>query len=283
MKFERLLDIASFVPKAANFPNSWVGHLPFAAWIIQEISPTVFVELGTHTGNSYFGFCQSVVEAGLATRCCAIDTWQGDAHAGEYSDEVFAKVDAYNSTHYGDFSQLLRMTFDQAVDSFADASIQLLHIDGLHTYEAVRHDFETWLPKLAPGAVVLFHDTNIFERGFGVWRLWDELQARYPYTLTFTHSCGLGVLQLDTAGLEDRLEWLSPEFPQRKAFVRFLQSLGSSQLERSDLAQTIAQRDETIAALHEEMSHRDKQIAAILTSTSWRITRPLRQLRSLIG
>jgi len=283
MKIERLLDIASVVPKAINFPNSWVGHLPFAAWVIQEISPTVFVELGTHTGNSYFGFCQAVAEAGLGTRCYAIDTWQGDAHAGEYSDEVFATVDAYNSAHYSGFSQLLRMTFDQAVDSFADASIQLLHIDGLHTYEAVRHDFETWLPKLAPGAVVLFHDTNIFERGFGVWRLWDELQVRYPYSLAFPHSCGLGVLQLDTAGPEDRLEWLSPEFPQRKAFARFLQSLGSSQLERSDLAQTIARRDEAIAALHEEISNRDKQIAAILSSTSWRITRPLRQLRSLIG
>lgn len=152
-----LFTAASFTPKSLQFSNAWVGHLPFAAWMIQEVSPKIFVELGTHSGNSYFSFCQSVVEADLSTKCYAVDTWQGDEHAGHYGDEIFAKVNAHHQEHFAGFSRLLRMTFDDALTYFADESIELLHIDGLHTYEAVRHDFETWLPKLAPGAVVILN------------------------------------------------------------------------------------------------------------------------------
>ena len=134
-----------------------------------------------------------------------------DEHSNRYGEEVFSRLKRYSETRYSGFSSLLRMTFDEAVNHFADGSIDLLHIDGLHTYEAVRHDFETWLPKLAPAAIVLLHDTNAREPGFGVWRLWTELKERYPEHLEFLHSSGLGVVQLPrrrgsgaagTAGLE---------------------------------------------------------------------------------
>ena len=211
-----LLNVATFSPKSLEIPNAWVGNLPFAAWFVQELTPKIFVELGTHSGNSYFTFCQSVAESGGATKCYAVDTWQGDEHAGQYEDHVFNKVNAHNQKHYAEFSQLLRMTFDNAIDLFADGSVELLHIDGLHTYEAVLHDFESWMPKLAPGAVVMFHDTNVRERNFGVWKLWAELQARYPNNLEFAHSHGLGVLQLNDAPEEKKLHWLRPGYSEKQ-------------------------------------------------------------------
>ena len=133
MNYIKLLEIAEFSPSSLKFPNSWVGHTPFAAWVIQEVRPDVFVELGTHTGNSYFTFCQAVTEAGLSTRCYSVDTWQGDEHAGQYDDSVFYQVDKYNQKNYAEFSRLLRMTFDTARENFTDGTIDLLHIDGLHT------------------------------------------------------------------------------------------------------------------------------------------------------
>lgn len=232
-----LLEAASFTPRSLQEPNAWCGHLPFAAWLMRTVKPKMFVELGTHTGNSYFSFCQSATEANSSIRCYAIDTWQGDEHAGTYGNEVFDQVNEHNQTYYANFSRLLRMTFDEAVDYFTDGSIDLLHIDGLHTYEAVKHDFDTWLPKLAPGAVVLFHDTNVRERGFGVWKFWEELQARYPANMEFFHSNGLGVLQIDGASDQQKLAWLDADSGQQQLLKDYFGTLGGRQLDRFELGQ----------------------------------------------
>jgi hypothetical protein len=106
---------------------------------------------------------------------------------------LLEELSAYHNPRYGDFSTLLEMTFDDARSRFADGSIDLLHLDGEHTYESVRHDFETWRSALSSRAVVLFHDTMARHEPFGVWRLWTELSAEYP-AFEFQHSYGLGVL-----------------------------------------------------------------------------------------
>ena len=265
-----LLETASFRPSSLQVPDAWCGHLQFAAWLIRVIEPGVFVELGTHTGNSFFSFCQSVSEENLDTKCYAVDTWEGDEHAGNYDEEVFHQVSAYNQANYASFSRLLRMKFDDAVSYFADSSIELLHIDGLHTYEAVRHDFETWLPKLASGAIVLFHDTTVRERGFGVWRLWEELQARYPNNIEFFHSHGLGVLQIDGATGARKLAWLDSNAVDQHQLRGYFSALGAWQLERFELGQVkihvaklskaVASRDEKIDGLNKAVVERDEKI-----------------------
>ncbi len=226
MDLIEFMDIASFQPDRLKYPDAWIGHIPFAAWIIRTIKPSIFVELGTHSGNSYFSFCQSVNQNRLETRCFAVDTWKGDEHSGFYGEEIYEDVRFYNDKNYPHFSSLLRMTFDDAAQYFPEGSIDLLHIDGLHTYKAVKHDFETWLPKLSDHAVVLFHDTNVKERDFGVWRLWQELCEKYPLNFEFIHSYGLGVLQIAKGEGSFNLEWLSPDYPHRNIIREYFSSLG---------------------------------------------------------
>jgi hypothetical protein len=176
------------------FGNAWAPHLPFGYDLVSELKPPILVELGAHFGESYFNFCQAVRECGLATVCYAVDTWKGDKHTGAYDESVFAEFERQNSAEYSAFSYLLRTTFDEAASQFADGTIGLLHIDGLHTYEAVRHDFETWLPKVREDGIVLFHDVVVRHGDFGVWRLWEELQQDFA-TFQFSQGYGLGVLK----------------------------------------------------------------------------------------
>jgi hypothetical protein len=173
--------------------SAWKGHGPFAFWLIEQHKPRAFVELGTHYGYSYFCFCQAVKNFGTGTKCFAVDTWRGDEHAGFYDEHVFNEVRNHNENRYAGFSELIRSTFDEALEKIPDRSVDLLHIDGRHYYEDVKHDYETWKPKLSTRGIVLFHDTQEKGRNFGVHRLWDELKVSHPH-FEFHHSHGLGVL-----------------------------------------------------------------------------------------
>jgi len=179
--------------------SGWIEHVPFAFWVIQAHRPRSLVELGSHRGISYFAFCQAVKELGLQTRCHAVDTWEGDSQAGYYESDIHRSVVERNTRHYADFSTLLRMTFDEALGRVPDGSVDLLHIDGLHTFEAVGHDFTTWLPKMSSRGVVLFHDTNVHSEGFGVQRFFAPLRERYPH-FEFLHGNGLGVIAVGEVG-----------------------------------------------------------------------------------
>jgi glycosyltransferase involved in cell wall biosynthesis len=180
-------------PTRLDVISAWYGHIPFSHWIVRACRPDVLVELGTHNGVSFSAFCETVLAEGLPTRCYAVDTWQGDEHAGFYDESVFLDLQSFTASRYSSFAALVRCTFDKALTQFFDGSVDLLHIDGRHHYDDVLHDFTTWLPKLSRRAVVLLHDTNVRERDFGVWRLWGELSSQYP-SFEFPHTHGLGVL-----------------------------------------------------------------------------------------
>lgn len=173
--------------------SAWWSHIPFGMFLIDLLKPKVLVELGTHHGVSYCAFCQAAKELGLDIRAYAVDTWQGDDQSGLYGPDVLADLRAFHDPLYGDFSTLIQSTFDEAVNYFVDGSIDLLHVDGYHSYEAVKHDFDTWLPKVSQRGVMLFHDINMRERDFGVWKFWEELQSEYK-TFEFKHGHGLGLV-----------------------------------------------------------------------------------------
>src|SRR6266513_4039963 len=169
-KIDTTLPSRDFSP-AIYGVGAWTDHLHFAYDLVAAMKPRLLVELGVDRGESYFAFCQAALENKTGTRGFGIDTWRGDEHAGGYDETTFAQVSEHNRDNYESFSTLLRSSFDDALTRFEKESIDVLHLDGLHTETAVRHDVDSWLPKILPGGILLLHDVDVQTKDFGVWKI----------------------------------------------------------------------------------------------------------------
>lgn len=245
--------------------SAWLEHAPFAFWIMDILRPKILVELGTHNGFSFFAFCEAAERLGLDTELFAVDTWAGDFQAGFYDQSVFAEVEAANVSYPN--AKLCRGYFQDFVGQFEDGTIELLHIDGRHTYDDVKEDFESWLPKVAQGGVVLFHDVVEHDRDFGVWRLWEEVSEKYP-TFSFGHGHGLGVLLVGSPRTDALKSFFELDGDQAGAVSATYARLGSQISKRHD---ELEQKNAQVETLEHELR-------ALRASSSWRVTEPLRKL-----
>lgn len=211
------------LPDRVVSPYFWVEHIPFAFYIVEILKPSMIVELGVHIGNSFNAFCQASKELKLNTHCYGIDNWQGDQHTGVYELTIYEELKKYQDSNYSEFAHLVKSDFDKALPLFKDGSIDLMHIDGYHTYDAVKKDFENWRPKLSNRSVVLMHDTQVRNRDFGVWKLWAELADEYP-SLEFVNSGGLGVL---STGNEAPGLFFSYTEKEREFFIKLFSRIGA--------------------------------------------------------
>jgi hypothetical protein len=216
--FAQHLTQSAFLTPVSVRESAWSEHVPFAFWLIEAFRPRTLVELGTYHGMSFLAFCQSIKANNTGTRAFAVDSWEGDSHAGTIPDRVHAELEALVKEHYPQIATLLRADFSDAVHRFADGSVDLLHIDGFHTYEAVGGDFHTWQGKLSDNAIVLFHDTQVRAKDFGVHKFWQEVSAGRP-SFEFEHGFGLGVLGLGTR-FPPAVEALFAAAEDDPAFVR---------------------------------------------------------------
>lgn len=90
--------------------------------------------------------------------------------------------------------EVWKVKSQDAAEKFEPNSIDYLHIDGDHSYEGVKCDFESYLPKLKRGSIVSFHDST--DDRCGVKRLLQELaQAAEFEQFTFAQGNGTTILR----------------------------------------------------------------------------------------
>lgn len=182
--------------------SPWSGHRRFVYDLVANIRPECIVELGSYYGCSAFTFLQVLKDFDMKSHFYAIDTWEGDSFTeNDYKENIY---DSYKNIQErifaGQNAIMKKMTFDQACCDFKEESIDLLHIDGSHTYEDCRHDFETWFSKVSKKGIILFHDISddrLDGELLGSHLFWQEIKGQFSATLEFPYSFGLGVLFLD--------------------------------------------------------------------------------------
>jgi len=285
------LSPTSYWQPAHIVTSAWLEHAPFAFWLVDAVRPRSVVELGTHHGFSCFVFAEAVKRLGLDADIHALDTWAGDDQAGFYGEEVYASVRAIVESDYPGRVHLLRGWFADSRPAIGDGTVDLLHIDGRHGYDDVREDFEEWITVVRDGGIVLFHDIEERENGFGVWRLWEELAAEHP-SFAFTHGHGLGIIGVGAVESDAVRELFAADAATRARIRAQYEALGAvvsrqaaleaMPAEIESLHALVASLDDQVSRLRDEVRQGEDVVSDYRQSTSWRITRPLRAIGGML-
>lgn len=183
--------------------SPWSGHRRFGYDLINYYEPEIIVELGSFYGCSAFTFMQAIKDNHLKSQMFPVDLWEAkDTFTlNDYEQDVYSFFNEVKEKEFSSISvQMLKMTFDEASQQFKEKSIDILHIDGSHNYEDVKHDFELWLPKVKENGIILFHDISdqlLYNKTLGSCKYWKEIKKQYNNTEELQYSWGLGILFLD--------------------------------------------------------------------------------------
>jgi len=157
--------------------------MKFAFKLVNILNPKIIVDLGVDYGHSTFSFASA--KKGIIY---GIDSFEGDPQAGlkntfdivnNLKNEFLSRKLIINNLNF------IKGYFDDVFENFNE-TIDILHIDGLHTIEAVSNDYNKWIEKTSENAVILFHDIVSYPNSVGV--VFNNIT--YP-KFYFTHSAGL--------------------------------------------------------------------------------------------
>ncbi len=170
------------------------------ATLVCDRKPKTVVEVGTATGGTLFIWC--ALAAPEAT-IVSVDLPAG-IHGGGYP--------AWKTPLYQSFAApgqrlhlLRRDSHDpdtvREVEALLSAKqVDFLFLDGDHSYEGVKKDYELYAPLVAPGGVIAFHDVckHVAELDCHVDRFWNEIKQGRRHQEFIENadqgSCGIGVL-----------------------------------------------------------------------------------------
>lgn len=133
---------------------------------------SVIVEIGSLAGRSTTAIGLSSL--GRGNRIFAIDVFTSKLpHFRDKLPEDYYPVFLSNITKNGIDSLVEPIkSRSEIVGQDWNEKIDMLFIDGGHTYNQVKLDFELFYPHVRPGGIIALHDVG--EQWTGIWKLWNE-------------------------------------------------------------------------------------------------------------
>jgi Methyltransferase domain len=125
----------------------------------------------------------SDVVDGFGTAYGGVGHWEGDSST------------SFEPLHLRDNVRVHIMRSSQFFTG-CDARYGYIYLDGDHSYEGCRYDFEQAAARAEDGAIIAVHDIAVTEPSFGVGRLFAELDDRHFGKLRIAAWPGLGLLQV---------------------------------------------------------------------------------------
>jgi predicted O-methyltransferase YrrM len=122
---------------------------------LKQSAGGVLLEVGSYLGASTIFLAAAAKEIGNGAKVHCVDTWENQGMTEGFRDtwsdfqENTKLYKSYIVTHRGNSIEIAQ--------TFA-GQINLLFLDGDHSYEGCRLDVENWLPHLKPGGLVIMHD-----------------------------------------------------------------------------------------------------------------------------
>jgi len=170
--------------------------------ILDEMKPKVVIEVGTAGGGTLFLFCHIATEDATIISIDFPDRRFG----GGYPRWKIPLYKAFSLPEQKLY--LLRAdshsqeTLGKIKNILDGRKVDFVFIDGDHTYEGVKRDFEMYSPLLSSSGLLAFHDIVVHpeEVGCEVSKFWGEVTAstKYKHTLIVNDpkqtSCGIGIL-----------------------------------------------------------------------------------------
>ncbi len=169
---------------------------------VRELQPQMVVEIGTCHGGSLYLWCQAAAENATIV---SLDLPGGEYGGGYHT----AREKLYmNFAQHRQTLHLLRGNSHEEASKkrvneiLKGKGIDFLFIDGDHSYEGVKKDYEMYRPLVRKGGMVALHDTapRNDSAKIEVSRFWNEVKAKEERTEEFlnTHAndrtIGIGVV-----------------------------------------------------------------------------------------